>query len=196
MSERVKTEERFWEERYSTGGESGKGSVGGYRKWKWKVIEKYVKVNDKTVLDVGCGDLQFMKGKKFKTYLGIDISKTIIQKNRAMRRDWSFLVMDAASDNAHKQQYDVVFCMDVLFHIMDDSRFAQLLKNLNGWTGSWLFVVGWTRNPLTYLHDSYQYYRNLKNWLQYLPDLALVGEYQKKGDPYNTLYVFWSGLNE
>jgi SAM-dependent methyltransferase len=192
MSERVKTEGRFWEERYRTGGDSGKGSVGAYRKWKWKTIKKYINPKEKSVLDVGCGDLQFMKGQKFKHYVGVDISSSIIEKNRAKRPDWAFLCADVATYGLRfrPQPFDVVFCMDVLFHIMNDERYGILLDNLNRWAGEWLFIVSWAKNPLPYLHDYFQYYRDLKEWLGRLPDFALVGEHQKKGDEYNTLYVF------
>lgn len=184
------TEKRFWDERYRTGLSSGKGSVGDYRKWKWNLIEKYVNIKDKCILDVGCGDLQFLKRKKFKDYFGIDISPTIIARNKKRHRKLSFAVLDATWHDLVIFQRDVVLCMDVLFHIMDDERFGILLDNLNKWTGQWLFVVSWSKNPLPYQHDDYQYYRDLKKSLDRLPDLELVGEHQKKGDEHNTLYVF------
>lgn len=189
----------FWEERYKRGGTSGKGSVGGYRKWKWKVIKQFVNIKDKTVLDVGCGDLSFLKGQKFRGYLGIDISPTIIKRNRKKRPDLSFAVEDVTNPNMEVYSlvsndvsliFDVVLCMDLLFHIMKEGDFKNLLRNLNRWTGEYLFVVNWCKNPLPYLHDNYQYFRDLSLYLDWLTNLKLVDTFRKKNDPYNMIYVF------
>lgn len=75
---------QYWENRYRKGGTSGAGSTGEYRKWKWGIIESYVgNVDD--VLDVGCGDLSFWEGRDCPKYLGLDISPTIIEKDRQLR---------------------------------------------------------------------------------------------------------------
>jgi SAM-dependent methyltransferase len=192
------TEYEFWDNRYRLGGDSGKGSTGIWRKWKWRIIEGFVRIEDKSVLDVGCGDLQFVKGKKFKSYMGIDISPFIIGKHQRMKskhperfEDWAFFVCDATT-SPPMTQADVVLCMDLLFHIMDDTRFAQLLDNLNIWAGEWLFVIGWSKNPFPdgKICDNYQYFRDLKAWLDHLPNLAFVGEFKPNKEDVNSLYVF------
>ncbi len=184
------TEKKYWDTHYRTGGESGRGSVGSFRKWKWKVINQYLNIKDKSVLDVGCGDLSFVKGKKFHDYLGLDISPTIIERNREKRPDLNFFVNDVTRPNLQAKQYDVVLCMDLLFHIMTDEGFENLLRNLSHWTGEYLFLINWCNNPLPYRNDNYQYFRNLISWFDKLPDLELIGTHQKRGDPWNMLYVF------
>ena len=180
----------FWEERYKRGGTSGKGSVGGYRKWKWKVIDKFVNIKDKSVLDVGCGDLSFLKKQKFALYLGLDYSPTIIKKNREKRPDLWFECVDVIENNIELGRFQVVLCMDLLFHIMTEDGFKNLLRNLNRWTGDYLFVVNWCKNPLSYLKDHYQHFRDLSLYFDWLTDLNLVDTFQRKKDPYNMLYVF------
>lgn len=183
-------ERKYWNEHYLVGGTSGAGSVGGYRKWKWNVIGQYVNIEDKSVLDVGCGDLTFLNGKKFRDYLGLDISGTIIKRDRKKRPDLSLAVLDVTDPNIHTQQYDVVLCMDLLFHIMKEEDFGTLLGNLNRWAGEWLFLINWCKNPLPYRNDHYQYFRDLIPWLDRMPDLELIDTDQRKKDPYNMLYVF------
>lgn len=190
MNEPKRTELKYWDKHYKTGGKSGRGSVGSYRKWKWKVIKKYVNIKKSTVLDVGCGDISFMKGKKPNEYTGIDISQTIIERNQTSKPDWNFVLIDATVRAPSRFKMDVVLCMDMLFHIMDDLRFGDLLMNLNDWTGTYLFMVNWSKNPLPYVNDNYQYFRNLRDWFDYLLDFELIAEHQKKGDEFNTLYVF------
>ena len=72
----------YWEDRYYYGGNSGKGS---YAK---DAIQKANFLNDtilnyglKNIIDVGCGDGNNLKLFKSEFYIGIDVSKTIIEKN-------------------------------------------------------------------------------------------------------------------
>lgn len=180
----------YWNKRYRGGVDSGGGSRGSYRKWKWKIINGYVDVKTKSVLDVGCGDLQFLKGRKFGSYLGFDISPYIIAKNQGLRPDLELAVRDVTITHKGQPRYDVVLCMDLLFHIMDENGFVRLLENLNRWTGEYLFVVNWCKNPFPYLKDNYQYFRDLSLYFDWLTDLKLVDTFQRKNDPYNMLYVF------
>jgi SAM-dependent methyltransferase len=179
----------YWEDRYKKGKDSGRGSAGKYRKWKWNVIRRFVNIKDKTVLDVGCGDIQFIKKKKFESYLGLDISPTIIEQNRKKRADLRFEVADVTLQS-ERGKFDVVLCMDLLFHIMKEENFKNLLNNLDNWTGEYLFVINWCKNPLPYSNDEYQYFRDLSFYLDWLPNLDLVDTFRLKNDPYNMLYVF------
>ena len=72
----------YWEDRYYYGGNSGKGS---YAK---DAIQKANFLNDtilnyrlKNIIDVGCGDGNNLKLFKSDFYIGIDVSKTIVEKN-------------------------------------------------------------------------------------------------------------------
>ena len=69
----------YWEDRYYYGGNSGKGS---YAK---DAIQKANFLNDtilnyrlKNIIDVGCGDGNNLKLFKSDFYIGIDVSKTIV----------------------------------------------------------------------------------------------------------------------
>ena len=83
-------EEAYWETRYSLGQNSGEGSGGEGRDWKWKVITKLVPKMT-SVIDVACGDLRFWEGRIAEEYVGIDISKTIVEENRRKQTNWDFI---------------------------------------------------------------------------------------------------------
>jgi len=68
----------YWDNWYTRGGNSGEGSRGYYRIWKWHCIKKYVDIRNCSVIDVGCGDLDFWKEWDCKHYIGIDVSPTRI----------------------------------------------------------------------------------------------------------------------
>ena len=138
-------EEQYWEQRYFTGGTSGPGSVGVEKAWKWSLIDQFVPVLDH-VLDVGCGDLSFWEGRDCVDYVGIDISKTVIEKNLKKRPTWQFINANAAKriDGLKKE---VVFCLDVLFHIMDTKMLLKILRNLCYYSTDYIFIHTWKNNP-------------------------------------------------
>jgi ubiquinone/menaquinone biosynthesis C-methylase UbiE len=126
----------YWEERYRKGGISGEGSLGEYRKWKWEIIDRYAKRID-DVIDVGCGDLSFWEGRDLPNhYVGIDISNTVIERNRKSRPNLTFL-RSPAEDYLNIGTARIVLCLDVLFHIMDDSNYERILTNLTRYSNDW-----------------------------------------------------------
>jgi organic radical activating enzyme len=75
-----------WNEHYKNGGLSGDPK--GYEKskiWKHSILSTYMHdSDDKSIIDVGCGDLQFWDGKLPANYTGIDISQEIAIKNQTV----------------------------------------------------------------------------------------------------------------
>ena len=86
-------EEEYWENRYNQPrphiNAEKKTRFAKSLKWKWRIIEKYAKNLD-SVVDVGCGRLGLWGGKECRQYVGIDISKKVIELNRLSRPDWKF----------------------------------------------------------------------------------------------------------
>jgi len=182
------TDREYWESHYSSGGASGEGSVGDSREAKWRFISEYVDVRDKTVLDVGCGDLSFWEGKDCRSYTGIDFSESVVEKDRTIRPSWRFIAGDASAD--HHVSGQVVLCLDMLFHIMSDDSYRRVLANLAHWTEEWLFIFTWFRSPFgrRATDGRYQYYRPLLESLDVLAPLTLVRTRQY--DSIGALYVF------
>ena len=185
------TPDEYWETRYSKGihgGKSGPGSVGENRTWKWSIIDRFIDVKEADVLDIGCGDLSFWEGRTCKSYLGLDFSPTIIQRNKLRNPEWKFIQGDASVN--HNFQADIVFCFDMLFHIMSDDVYFDILRNLSKWTNKWLFIYTWHER---YFNDEptdgkYQYFRPLQKHLEYLSPLKLVTV--EKHDEIGSMYVF------
>ncbi len=134
----------FWNDRYLAGISSGKGSVGAYRDWKWAIIEQYIGSID-NVVDVGCGDLSFWDGRGCTNYQGIDISKHIISLNKHLKPAWQFFVHGADKYN-HNVKGDIVLCLDLLFHILNDNIFRDILTNVCYYSREWIFIFTWQIN--------------------------------------------------
>ena len=181
-------EKEYWDERYNSGGNSGWCSVGELKEWRWKIIKDHVSLKDLSVLDVGCGDLRFWKDKKHEDYTGIDISSVIIEKNRLLRPDWTFFHGNVSSYEMHRG-FDVVFCFEMLFHIMSESSFIEILKNLNRWTRKILFISCWSERPEPFVHPHYQAHYQLDDYLYLLSDLRLIKRYTTETG-LRALYVF------
>jgi hypothetical protein len=139
----------YWENHYKCRGSSGEGSVGNNREWKWRTIMLYAQEID-DVIDIGCGDLSFWEDCKLapkpSRYLGLDVSSTIIDRDRREYPDRSFRVADARTPILGLKAR-IVLCLDLLFHIMDDDTFVRILENLCDYSLDWIFVFTWCRNP-------------------------------------------------
>ena len=136
----------YWDKRYESGGTSGCGSVGQLRDIKWCWIQMFVDpVTD--VIDVGCGDLSFWDGKQLPAgYIGIDGSEVIIKKNKIQHPENIFY--HAQSSEPLGLVAPVVFCFDMLFHIMDDDIYWKTVQNLCTMSSEYIFIYTWMINPL------------------------------------------------
>jgi 2-polyprenyl-3-methyl-5-hydroxy-6-metoxy-1,4-benzoquinol methylase len=141
----VSKEHAYWDSWYRSGGSSGEGSVGAARQWKWSIILKHSTPN--SVIDYGCGDLSFWEGKDCQDYLGIDISENIIVRNQAKRPNWRFITIDRVEEI--RQKKPMVFCLDVLFHVMSDALFDKTLEYLCKLSSQYIFIYTWLHNPFS-----------------------------------------------
>ena len=160
-------EEAYWETRYSQGLDSGKGSGGEDRAWKWAIITKLVPKMT-SVVDVACGDLRFWEGRiGLEKYVGIDISKTIVEENRRKQPDCDF-IWSPAERRIEGLKAPVVLCMDLLFHIMDDDRFEAILENLCYYSSRHILIHTWIMNPLgnrePYTDGKYMTFRRFEDY--------------------------------
>lgn len=185
----------YWDNHYQLGGVSGEGSIGEYREWKWKIITEYCPVISH-VIDVGCGDNSFWQGRECLDYLGIDSSNTIIIKNRQKRPEWKFI--NAPAELTQQISAPVVFCMDMLFHILNDDIYEKIIKNIAFYTQNYLFIYTWQNNPFIqpeikkYVINEYFLKRGhlLMYFLSFIKDIESDGIYQKYRDFSRYEYLF------
>jgi 2-polyprenyl-3-methyl-5-hydroxy-6-metoxy-1,4-benzoquinol methylase len=183
-------EKTYWNQRYGEGGSSGWCSVGKLGKWRWSRVKKNVRLKNKSILDVGCGDLRFWEGIKHKDYTGIDISSVVIESNKDKRPNWNFICADASMlEFEERDSFDVVFCFEMLFHIMSEVSYRAILRNLNRWTGEMLFISCWSERPKPFVYPHYQAHYQIEDYMQHLPDLQLKRHYTTT-EGLRAMYVF------
>jgi hypothetical protein len=120
----------YWNNRYENGGDSGYGS---YDEQLEKKLNWICPLEYKTITEVGCGDFHFgynLLARHPARYLGLDISDVVIKRNKEKFDGIPFAMM-----RYNVPSGELVLCVDVLFHILDDREYAQTLIMLkNAWT--------------------------------------------------------------
>lgn len=97
------------------------------------------KLDAKTLLDVGCGDWNWMRHVALPCqYIGIDIVSEVIESNRVYERDGvKFQVANAIIDPLPTA--DVALCREILFHLsFDDAN--SVLANIRR-SARWLLAT-------------------------------------------------------
>jgi SAM-dependent methyltransferase len=181
----------YWETRYKFGGGSGyteKDFKDNYTGYVWSLIDKYTgKQTD--VLDVGCGDLIFWNGRDCEKYTGIDISSTIVEKDRKLRPKWKFITSSASAGldlNA-----ETVICMNTLYHIINDDDYEKIINNLIKWSKKYLMVLTWRVRPKNIKeNDFYEKYREFAPYKQRILDSGFT-QIAEENIPFDELGCLW-----
>jgi len=160
-----KQTKNHWNNTYVTGGNSG---VGSYRKdlyeYKLNFIKKLiVNQNIKSVFDFGCGDghqlSEIVVGKDVESYIGIDISPYIIEENKKKYKDKIYYNLEEYEFDK-KDTFDLVLCLDVLYHIMEENLFNQTIGNLFKLSKKYVLIYAVDKDLL---HSSTMHFRTFTN---------------------------------
>ncbi len=130
--------------RYASGRNSGAGSEAGAVRHKVELISALP--NIEKALEMGCGDFNFGKSLMERLpakaeYLGLDISKVIIDRNQAEYENARVQFSHVTSLPAVPMETDLLLCLDVLFHIRELGEYFSML--------AWLRSVSWKYLALT-----------------------------------------------
>lgn len=123
----------YWEERYSSGRNSGQGSYGEEAKFKADCINHIIKEMEvKTLTEIGCGDGNQLGYINVDNYYGYDISPTIIKKctekyKSDETKHFSVINID---DYSKVKPADMIISLDVIFHLVTPESFDNYMKEL------------------------------------------------------------------
>lgn len=137
----------YWNNRLT--GSFGLESVGylglgkNFNRWMYrlrkKVFLKTVKQLEidfsmANVMDVGSGTgfyVNLWRQLKARSVTGVDISTQAIKNLQSQFPESDFHEMDVSSQALPGERYQIISCMDVLFHVVDDNRFQLAIRNLS-----------------------------------------------------------------
>ena len=140
---------RFWNDRYQHNIEmgSGPGSRGAILVQKREIISRYMEqCAVKSVADLGCGDIEVIKTLEIDTYVGIDFSQAVIERNKKIKPDWNFQCGDITNLKIN-QKIDLILCLDVLIHQKKRSDYEAIIRTISKLQGRVIILSGYARNP-------------------------------------------------
>jgi SAM-dependent methyltransferase len=142
----------YWESRLKDNfGLHGTGFIGlgkNYNKYMYRIRKRVLLQRVKRLhldfaniklLDIGSGTgfyIGLWKSLGVKNIAGIDITSVAIENLRTKYADNEFYQLDIGDDNnyyeklGHKK-FDIISAFDVLFHIVDDSKYERAIKNIS-----------------------------------------------------------------
>jgi len=122
----------YWEERYQKGGTSGYGSYGRLAEYKAKIINRFIEDEGvESVIEFGCGDGRQLSMLRVKTYVGVDVSSTVVKQcKRKFQADNSKTFCTSEEFSKSPQSADLTLSLDVIFHLIEDVVFEAYMKEL------------------------------------------------------------------
>lgn len=138
------TSDKYWEDRYHKGGNSGAGSYNRLAEFKAEVINSFVKDNGlKTAIEFGCGDGNQLEYLNYESYIGYDVSEKAIEIClKRFRNDASkqFRLLK----EFEKETADLTISLDVIYHVVEDDKFGEYMSKL--FDSSHAYVVVYSSN--------------------------------------------------
>jgi hypothetical protein len=128
--------QQYWEDRYVSGGNSGRGSYNKLSEFKANVINQLIDTMQITsAIEFGVGDGNQLGLIKYPRFLGLDVSKKAIQlcieqyKHDPTKSFFSYDQL-AFSDQAGFVKADMSLSLDVIYHLVDQPDYETYLTNL------------------------------------------------------------------
>lgn len=135
---------QYWNDRYKNGNSSGYGSYGEQLKKKLGWLSG---LDVTSISEIGCGDLNFathlLHLYRFAkpTYTGQDISDLIINKHKI-----DYPLLNFVNNIDDLPQSDLLLCVDVLFHVLDDNEVEPLLQKIESKWTKYLAITAYERD--------------------------------------------------
>jgi SAM-dependent methyltransferase len=155
--------EKYWSQRYSSGGNSGSGSYNRLAEFKAEIINDFVKSNKvTTIIEYGCGDGNQLRLAEYPSYIGFDVSQRAIdicQDIFQNRENKKFkLVGEYRGETAQ-----LTLSLDVIYHLIEDDIYYSYMERL--FNSSERFVIIYSSN-----YDEEQKYhekrRKFTKWIE------------------------------
>src|ERR1700733_9306823 len=72
---------RYWERNYARGGTSGEGSYDALAQGKAVFLNEFVRTREiRSVIEFGCGDGNQLSLADYSSYIGLDVSRSAIER--------------------------------------------------------------------------------------------------------------------
>jgi hypothetical protein len=155
----------IWRNRYSNDEFSGLGSRGDLLKFKVDFINEFIEEEEvKSILDFGYGDLHVALQLDIDEYRGIDIFDP--------KDDHGLTLINSRFDEYDGPSSDVVLCLDVLYHILEDEQdyMRRSLDKMIEKADKFLIIYAQDSTNTGRFDREYTAHLYNSKWLQYMQE--------------------------
>lgn len=138
----------YWNERYASGGNSGSGSYNRLAIFKAEVINDFIKEhNIQSCIEWGCGDGNQLSMIDYHQYLGMDVSKYIIDANKKkFSHDLTKQFLTIDEKEKINRKYDMALSLDVIYHLVEDEVYETYMENLFTYSNKYVCIYASNEN--------------------------------------------------
>ena len=134
----------YWENRYKKGGNSGAGSYGDKALYKADFINRFIQQQQvQSVIEFGCGDGHQLQLLRIPSYLGYDISPTIIDACRKLYKEDTTKKFELLQDKNILIKADLCLSLDVIYHLVEDEVYENYMNDLFNQADKWVIIYAW-----------------------------------------------------
>ena len=127
---------KYWNDRYVNGGNSGNGSYGKLAEYKAKFINDFIDTNEiNSLLEYGCGDGNQLSLIKCKKIFAFDISEKALSLCKQRVNCETFSKFEDI-----KEVPELILSLDVIYHLVNDIDYNGYMANLVGLGAKYLIV--------------------------------------------------------
>lgn len=156
---------QYWEQRYSSGGNSGPGSYNKLAQYKAEVLNAFVAENHiPSVIEFGCGDGSQLQLANYPSYIGFDISPTaVLLCQEKFKNDPSKEFKLVTEYNGEKAE--LTLSLDVIYHLVEDQVFDQYMAQLFNSAQRYVIIYSSNTNSNPIDQAPYLKHREFTNWI-------------------------------
>lgn len=192
-----RTSRQYWEDKYSRGGTSGRGSYGELATFKAEFLNEFIHTHQiRSVIEFGCGDGNQLSLMEYPAYTGLDVSPTAIgicASKFANDRTKTFLLYhpEAFADNRGLLSSELALSLDVIFHLIEDDVYEAYMRHLFSAATRYVIVYSTdTDAPGREPHIRHHRFtawaaQHERDWslIEHIPNRYPVSEDQRSGSP-------------
>jgi len=157
------TSDKYWDDRYRNGGNSGAGSYGRLATFKSEVLNDFVGRNGiKSVIEFGSGDGNQLTLANYPFYQGVDVSKTAVHSCRVrFAGDLNKKFMTLAEYDG--QCAELSLSLDVIYHLVEDDTYDSYMTTL--FAAAERYVIVYASNMDDHTSALHVRHRKFTDWV-------------------------------
>lgn len=183
----------YWESRYRQGGDSGAGSYNRLAEFKADFLNEFVRENAVgSVIEFGSGDGAQLSLSAYPTYIGVDVSRTILKVLRSKFSDRKAYTFLHSSEVSLDTKAELSLSLDVVYHLVEDDVYERYMHQLFDAASRWVIIYASDTNGWAAPHVRH---RNFTRWVEsYRSDFTLTVRVPNRypydpADPENTSFA-------